>query len=70
MMRNGMSPQKACEAGIERIIEKHSDLTDLQVGFLALNKNGEYGGYSVYKGFTYAIRTADIDDYKNSEFKI
>ncbi len=70
MMRNGMSPQKACEAGIERIIEKHSDLTDLQVGFLALNKNGEYGGFAVYKGFTYAIRTADIDEYNNSGFKI
>jgi len=70
MMRNGMSPQKACEAAVERIIEKHSDLTNLQVGFLALNKNGEYGGFAVYKGFTYAIRAADIDEYKNSEFKI
>jgi hypothetical protein len=27
------------------------------VGFLALNKNGEYGGYSIYPGFNYAVRT-------------
>ena len=30
-------------------------LEGLQVGFLALNKRGEYGGYSVYNGFNYAV---------------
>jgi N4-(beta-N-acetylglucosaminyl)-L-asparaginase len=51
LMRNGMSPQDACKAAVERIISKHDDLTGLQCGFLALNKNGDYGGYSVYNGF-------------------
>jgi len=55
MMRNGMSPQKACELGIERIIEKTiSDLTRFTSWlFSQLNKGtGEYGGFAqFYKGF-------------------
>ncbi len=39
---------------VERIIAKHKDLEGLQVGFLALNKNGEAGAYSTYAGFNYA----------------
>ena len=27
----------------------------LQVGFIALNKNGEYAGYSLRKGFNYSL---------------
>ncbi len=57
LMRNGRSPEEACKEAVYRIIAKHKDLTNLQVGFLALNKNGEYGGFSVYKGFNYAVHT-------------
>ena len=32
---------------------------DVQVGFLALNKKGEFGGYSIQKGFTYCVQTSD-----------
>lgn len=55
LMRQGHSPQKACELAVERIIQKHEDLTNLQVGFLALDKFGNYGAHSVYKGFNYAV---------------
>ncbi len=57
LMRNGMSPNDACKEAVNRIIKKHKDMTNLQVGFLALNKNGESGAYSVYSGFNYAIHT-------------
>lgn len=57
LMRNGRSPEEACKEAVYRVIAKHKDLTNLQVGFLALNKNGEYGGFSVYKGFNYAVHT-------------
>ena len=56
LMRS-MSPDEACKTAVNRIIKKHKDIAGLQVGFLALNKNGEYGGYSVYSGFNYAVRT-------------
>lgn len=57
LMRNGKSPAEACKIAVERIISKHKDLTGLQCGFIALDKNGNYGGYSVYNGFDFALRT-------------
>jgi isoaspartyl peptidase/L-asparaginase-like protein (Ntn-hydrolase superfamily) len=57
LMRQGHSPQKACELAVQRIIDKHDDLTGLQVGFLALDKAGNYGAYSVYNGFNFAVKT-------------
>jgi isoaspartyl peptidase/L-asparaginase-like protein (Ntn-hydrolase superfamily) len=59
LMRQGYTPQKACEMAVERIIQKHKDLTNLQCCFLALDKNGNVGAYSVYNGFNYAYTSAD-----------
>ena len=59
LMRNGKTPQEACQEAVERIISKHKNITGLQVGFLALNKNGEHGGYSIYNGFEYALFRKD-----------
>lgn len=57
LMRQGKAPLQACEEAVKRIIKakkgKISD--DLQVGFLALNKNGEYGAYAIREGFQYAV---------------
>ena len=55
LMRQGHSPQKACEMAVDRIISKHEDLTNLQVGFIALDRFGNYGAYSVYAGFNVAV---------------
>lgn len=55
LMRNGMSPEKACKEVVNRIILKHDSLENLQVGFIALNKFGEYGCYSIYEGFNIAL---------------
>ena len=51
VMRNGKSPQKACEVAIQRIIEKTPDVSNVQVGILAINKKGEIGAYAIQKGF-------------------
>lgn len=54
-MRGGDSPQLACEKAIKRITDKmNKDKRDLQVGLLAMNLEGEVGGYSVLPGFLYA----------------
>jgi len=53
LMRQGKSPQEACEEGVKRIIAKNKDKQDFQIGFIAINKNGETGGYCIQPGFTY-----------------
>ncbi|MFV0564259.1 MAG: isoaspartyl peptidase/L-asparaginase family protein [Flavobacteriaceae bacterium] len=58
LMRQGKSPLEACKEIVERIYLKHknhNDMEYLQVGFIALNKNGEYAGYSLRSGFNYAV---------------
>lgn len=54
LMRQGRTPQQACEEAALRIVKKQ-DFTDIQVGFLAVNKQGEYGAFSIQKGFNYTI---------------
>lgn len=67
-MRQGMYPEEACKHAVERIISKHKNLDNLQVGFLALNKNGEHGGYAVYKGFDYALTYAGVSEMKDTKY--
>jgi len=56
LMRQGNSPEDACRLAVERIIKKNpAKAKEVQVGFLALKKNGEYGAYCLQKGFTYAV---------------
>jgi L-asparaginase/N4-(beta-N-acetylglucosaminyl)-L-asparaginase len=67
LMRQGYTPEAACQEAVERIVRKHKSIENLQVGFLALNKKGEYGAYSVYPGFTYAVRTGSINEMMKSK---
>lgn len=58
MMRQGLSPQEACQKAVERIALKLGDYKSFQVGFIALNKQGEYGSYCIQPGFNYAVTDA------------
>ncbi|BAO55335.1 L-asparaginase [Nonlabens marinus S1-08] len=51
LMRNGMSPQAACEEAVMRTIRKNPDHKDFQVAYIAMNKAGETGSYCIHKGF-------------------
>jgi len=63
LMRQGRSPQQACEEAVRRIVRKRMKTAkDLQVGFLALNRQGEVGAYAIQKGFTYAVCDAGKQD--------
>lgn len=56
-MRQGLAPEAACKAAVERIVRiKKEKAKDIQVAFIALNKKGEAGAYAIQKGFTYAIK--------------
>lgn len=59
LMRQGKSPQEACEEGVKRIIAKNKDKQDFQIGFIAINKKGETGGYCIHPGFSYRTYTKE-----------
>lgn len=59
LMRQGYTPQQACEVAVERVIQKNPDWRDIQVGFLALGKNGDTGSFCIAPGFNYAVYTPD-----------
>lgn len=60
LMRHGYEPEEACKEVVKRIIKNEKDIANIQVGFLALRKDGTYGAYSIHKGFTYAVKSTEI----------
>jgi N4-(beta-N-acetylglucosaminyl)-L-asparaginase len=55
-MRSGLSPYEACKKAVERIIKPDPERAKtFQVGFIAVNKQGEVGAYSIQKGFNYTV---------------
>ncbi|MHA6696921.1 isoaspartyl peptidase/L-asparaginase family protein [Chryseobacterium sp. A301] len=70
LMRQGHNPQTACKKAVERIyqnfINQKRSLKDTQIGFIALNKQGETGAYSLQKGFTYACHTPQENQLKSA----
>ncbi len=56
LMRQGYSPEDACKEAVMRIIRKKPQTAkEIQVGFLAINKQGKYGAYAIQKGFSFAV---------------
>lgn len=63
LMRQGYPPEEACKEAVLRIIKKKpAKAKEIQVGFLALNKKGEYGAYAIQQGFSYAVCNKDKQD--------
>ncbi|WP_350017091.1 N(4)-(beta-N-acetylglucosaminyl)-L-asparaginase [Rhodanobacter sp. IGA1.0] len=63
LMRQGRSPHEACKEAVMRIVNKRREASKtLQVGFLAMNRNGEVGAYAIQHGFTYAVCDAQKQD--------
>ncbi|MHA7130002.1 N(4)-(beta-N-acetylglucosaminyl)-L-asparaginase [Algoriphagus namhaensis] len=54
LMRQGRSPQEACEEAVRRLVAKSKNAKDIQAGFLAINKDGEMGAFAVQPGFNFA----------------
>ena len=70
LMRQGKSPNEACQLAVERIIAKHKNIKGIQVGFLAINNAGEVGGYSVYAGFNYALKDNSNDKMVEAQYDL
>jgi len=63
LMRQGMTPNAACREAVYRILKKYPELKKggEQVGYAALNINGEVGGYSIDKGYSIAVSEKEKD---------
>jgi len=58
LMRQGRSPEEACKEAVERVFKKQQKRAfEIQVGFIAINKAGQYGSYCLQKGFSYAVHS-------------
>ena len=69
LMKNGYSPQKACEEAIKRIVsKKNSNYKDFQVAYIAINKKGETGSYSIHKGFSMTKYNNDTNQNYESDY--
>ncbi|HEY4194414.1 MAG TPA: N(4)-(beta-N-acetylglucosaminyl)-L-asparaginase [Mucilaginibacter sp.] len=62
-MRQGLSPEEACKKAVERIVQRGPERSKtIQVAFIALNKQGEVGGYALQPGFSYSVRNNAVDE--------
>jgi N4-(beta-N-acetylglucosaminyl)-L-asparaginase len=64
LMRQGYKPETACRKAVERIANRNKEKAkNVQVGFIAINKKGEYGGFCLQKGFNYAVCYGDETNF-------
>lgn len=66
LMRQGMNPQEACEEAVNRIVAKQ-EYKDMQVGYLAIDKDGNYGAYAIHPGFNYALHAKGENKMHDAE---
>ena len=70
-MRQGYSPEIACKKAVERIIKRDkAKAKTLQVGFLAMNKKGQYGAYAIQKGFVFSVKSNNENQIHQSKYLI
>jgi N4-(beta-N-acetylglucosaminyl)-L-asparaginase len=69
LMRQGKSPQEACEEAIGRIVNKpDSDYKNFQVGYIAVNKKGETGSFAVHQGFSMTKYQNGLNEQIQSDY--
>jgi len=70
-MRQGYTPELACKKAVERIVKRDKEKAKtLQVGFLAMNKRGEYGAYAIQQGFVFSVKSDKENIIHPSKFLI
>ena len=71
LMRQGKSPQQACEEAIGRIVNKpNSDFKNFQVGYIAVNKQGETGSFAIHQWFSMTKYQNGINEQVQSDYFI
>lgn len=71
LMRQGKTPQQACEEAIKRIVEKpNSNYKNFQVGYIAVNKQGETGSFAIHQWFSMTKFHDGKNENVQSEFVV
>ncbi len=52
LMRQGLSPNEACKEAVMRIVKKQA-YKNIQIGYIAINKQGEFGSFALQPGFQF-----------------
>lgn len=68
LMRQGKTPQEACEKALLRLVNKHKNFKDFQVCYIAFNRKGMIGSYAIHKGFQYAIYQGEKNQLIDSDY--
>jgi N4-(beta-N-acetylglucosaminyl)-L-asparaginase len=69
LMRKGATPQEAVEEAVHRIVKKNH-INNEQVGFLAVNKNGDHGAFSLRENFSYTYYTEKGNNVFDAAFEL
>ncbi len=58
LMRQGRSPEEACKEAVGRLVKMRGieKTKNIQLGFIAMNKDGAYGCYGLYGQFSMAVQ--------------
>jgi isoaspartyl peptidase/L-asparaginase-like protein (Ntn-hydrolase superfamily) len=65
LMRQGATPQEACEEAIRRIVSRQPEYQSFQVGLIALSKSGEWGAFAIHPGFQVAVQQGEFSELKD-----
>ena len=61
LMRFGRTPEQACREAVMRIITRDPKKAEgFQVGFVAISKKGDVGGFAIQKGFSYSVTNSQF----------
>jgi N4-(beta-N-acetylglucosaminyl)-L-asparaginase len=71
LMRQGLAPEEACKKAVQRILKiKGEKASQIQIGFIAIDKQGRYGGFALQKGFSFAVRSAEEEKLVQAPYLI
>ena len=63
-----VSPEDDAEVRRVSIANAGAQARDIQVAFIAVNRQGQVGAYALQKGFSYSLSTSDTPRLINSEY--
>lgn len=69
LMRQGFSPEEACKRAVQRILKVKGmeKAKQIQIGFIAIKKNGQFGAYALQKGFSFAVKSNQEEKLYNAK---